>query len=452
MQWHALFGQGFNLQQFGEMMRARLGQLLLVTAMTALSAAPAQTQPAAPAAPAPHTQPPPSAQQPDGAAQSPPAAAQTAPEPAPLPPAVWKPMDAVELLSMIEGVAAEGLNPADYDPAGLRTALASGDPLVLSAAATERFNRLSSDFALGHVRGADRQNWLIPDKDLEGNRQDLLLRAALQQRRVGEALRNLLPTHPQYSALKAALAATPATEAGKINRIRLNMDRWRWLPRDLGERYIIVNVPAYTAALVEKGETLSRHRAVAGAVKTPTPQLMATATGVIFNPWWEVPKSIEPEVRGKRGYVALRNDEGKIIRWRQPPGPSNALGRIKFVMYNPEAIYLHDTNARGLFDTKARAYSHGCIRTEHIMDLASKLLTHGEGSEWTEERIKQVRKGTKTVQANFVDPLPVYIVYFSSAALADGSVKDYADIYDRDDKVIQALLDTKPKTEQVASR
>jgi murein L,D-transpeptidase YcbB/YkuD len=314
----------------------------------------------------------------------------------------------------------------------------------MSAAASHRFKLLASDLALGHVRGDDRGQWFIDDPDLDGERLDVLLRAAVQQRRVGEALRNLLPTHPQYAALREALAKTPATEADKINRIRLNMDRWRWLPRDLGERYIIVNVPAYTAALVENGVTTSRHRAVAGATKTPTPQISAVATGVIFNPWWEVPKSIEKEVRGKRGYIAVRNDDGDIIRWRQPPGPSNALGRIKFVMPNPEAIYLHDTNARGLFDTKARAYSHGCIRTEHIMLLAKKLLTESEGSEWTEERIDAALASKKSIQANFAEPLPVYIVYMSSAALTDGGIKDYADIYKRDDEVIEALLDKKP--------
>jgi murein L,D-transpeptidase YcbB/YkuD len=253
-------------------------------------------------------------------------------------------------------------------------------------------------------------------------------------------------------------------DTAKVNRIRLNMDRWRWLPRDLGERYIIVNVPAYTAALVENGVTTSRHRAVAGAVKTPTPQLSAVATGVIFNPWWEVPKSIEPEVRGKRGYVPVKSADGKkIIRWRQPPGPSNALGRVKFVMWNPKAIYLHDTNARGLFDTKARAYSHGCIRTERVLALATKLLTEGpppvaaEGEEpavpWTPERIQKALDSKKAVQANFAKPLPVYIVYMSTAALVDGAIKDYADIYKRDGKVIAALLD-KPKAAEakVAAR
>jgi len=448
-------------------MRASLTTWLLLSAAAAFPGAAAIAQSASQAPPAqaqrPAAQVP--APQPQAAAPAPAQPVPAEPVAPQLPPPLWTPADANELLIAILASAGEGLDPRDYDSAGLIAAMRSGDPIAMSAAATERFNKLSSDYALGHVRGADRQNWHIPDKDLDAARQDQLLRYALAQRRVGEALRGLLPTHPQYAALKKALEVTPKTETAKIDRIRLNMDRWRWLPRDLGERYIIVNVPAYTAALVENGVTVSRHRAVAGAIKTPTPQLMATATGVILNPWWEVPKSIEPEVRGKRGYVALRNAKGEVIRWRQPPGPSNALGQIKFVMPNPQAIYLHDTTAKGLFDAKARAYSHGCIRTEHIMKLAERLLAEGApeaaaagATTWTPEKIREAVASKKTVQANFPKPLPVYIVYMSSAALADGSIKDYADIYKKDGKVIAALNDVpaktpaKPGADKVASR
>jgi murein L,D-transpeptidase YcbB/YkuD len=450
-------------------MSVRFASLLLCSALIALpGVAPAQStppiaRPAAPAAQMPRapvatvpTAPRQQVQQPQVQPQAAPA---PVPAPAPLPPPLWTVTDAHQLLVAIQGIGKEGLSPADYDPAGLIAGMRSGDPLLMSAAASHRFKLLASDLALGHVRGDDRQQWFIEDPDLEGDRVELLLRAAVQQHRIGEALQGLLPTHPQYAALREALAKTPAAEIDKINRIRLNMDRWRWLPRDLGERYIIVNVPAYTAALVENGETTSRHRAVAGATKTPTPQISAIATGVVLNPWWFVPKSIEKEVRGKRGYVATRNDEGDVIGWRQPPGPSNALGRVKFVMPNPEAIYLHDTNARGLFDSKARAYSHGCIRTEHIMLLAKKLLTEGEGSEWTEEKIEQALASKKSVEASFARPLPVYIVYFSSAALTDGGLIAYKDIYNRDEKVLEALLTpgrgqpkADAKAEKVAAR
>ena len=436
-------------------MHVRFTGLLMFTALAA-PASLALAQTAAPAAK------PPVASQPKSQTAQPVPQTMTAepvtmgtpapvPPPPPPPPPIWTMADANQLLLAILNSAKEGLDPRDYDSAGLITAMRTNDPLLISAAATERFNKLSYDMALGHVRGDDRQNWHIPDPDLDSARQDALLRAALAQHRVGEALQGLLPTHPQYAALRKALEVTPRTDTANVNRIRLNMDRWRWLPRDLGERYIIVNVPAFTAALVENGVTVSRHVAVAGATKTPTPQLMATATGVILNPWWEVPKSIEPEVRGKAGYVPVKGKDGKIQRWRQPPGPRNALGQIKFVMYNPQAIYLHDTTAKSLFDTKMRAYSHGCIRTEHIQQLATRLLMEGapapgtpeaEGQTiWTPEKVKAVLASGKDTLAKFPKPLPVYIVYMSSAALQDGSIKNYADIYKRDGKVLAALND-----------
>jgi murein L,D-transpeptidase YcbB/YkuD len=381
---------------------------------------------------------------------APPVAAPVAPLAAPvLPPPVWDSRDALQLLNFIRDIGTEGLEPLDYDPHGFEKVLVNGPMPAISDAASDRFKRVASDLALGHVRGDDREGWSIKDPDLDDGRLDQLLRQAVAQHRVVEALQSLLPTHPQYGALKTALMITPKTDKAKYQRIRLNMDRWRWLPRDLGDRYIIVNVPAYTAALVEDGVTTSRHHAVAGKISTPTPQLSAIATGVILNPWWEVPKSIEKEVRGKKGYVPVKGESGKIIRYRQPPGPSNALGRVKFVMPNPHAIYLHDTKARSKFNSSVRAFSHGCIRTEDIMGLATKLLNEG-GDEWTPDKIKATLASGKSVQASFPKPLPVYIVYMSSAAHVDGRIIDYPDVYDRDDKVIAALLDgrktAQPKT------
>lgn len=362
----------------------------------------------------------------------------------PPPPPLWRPDQARALLNYIYNVGREGLSPADYDADGLLASLASGDPALLAKAATDRFNLLSSDLALGHVRGEARVDWHVVDKDLDEERQRALLEAALRENRIADALNGLLPSHPQYGALKLALSKTPRNETQKVNKIRLNMDRWRWLPRELGEKYVIVNVPAFYATLVENGVTRWKHRAVAGAVKTPTPQLSALATGVILNPWWEVPKSIEPEVRGKAGYVAVKGKDGKAQRWRQPPGPSNALGQMKFVMPNEHAIYLHDTNARSRFNSQIRALSHGCIRTQKIHDLAAELGSD-DGGEWTREKIDEVLASKKTVEAKFVNPVPVHIVYFSVAALNDGALVTYKDLYNRDDQVIAALLDTKGK-------
>jgi murein L,D-transpeptidase YcbB/YkuD len=426
-----------------------------VAAVAQAKPAAVQAKPPEPKSPKPETTPAaPALANPDAAeaAQAP---------PAPLPPAVWDPISAQDLVYYIQQVGADGLNPEDYDPEGLaaaiQAAIQSRDPQAMSTAATERFDALSSDLALGHVKKAARVDWYLVDDDLDADKQDALLRSALAAHKIGEALNGLLPTHPQYAALKAALAITAADDVAKRDRIKLNMDRWRWLPRELGDKYIIVNVPSFYATLVENGVNRWKHRAVAGATKTPTPQLSATAVGVILNPSWEVPPSITHEVAGKKGFVPVMKD-GKILRWSQPPGPSNALGQVKFVMYNPHNIYLHDTNARSRFSSRMRALSHGCVRTEHIMDLATQLLGDDDGS-WTPEKVRAQVASGKTKQANFVKPLPVYIVYFSAAALNDGRIVDYKDLYGRDALALAALEMKdggaslgKKKSDQVASK
>jgi L,D-transpeptidase YcbB len=428
--------------------KARWNRLAMFTAVAAIPLVSAAAQPVAPAPAKPAAKPAtgqtakpvdPMAPLPEGT-QAP-----AQPEPAPLPPPpppLWQVAQVQSLLNYINYIGREGLSPADYDPAGLIAAMRSGDPMTMSQVATDSFNKLSSDLALGHVRGDARIGWHVVDNDLDDARQRQLLEAALVTNRIPEVLNGLLPSHPQYGSLRTALSIAPRTDAQKINKIRLNMDRWRWLPRDLGDKYIIVNVPAFHATLVENGVTRWKHRAIAGAIKTPTPQLSVMATGVILNPWWEVPPSITKEVAGKPGYVALKGKDGKVQRWRQPPGPSNALGQLKFVMYNPYNIYLHDTNARSRFNATSagRALSHGCVRTEHVLDLATELLGDDNG-EWTPEKIQETLASKKSKQANFVKPVPVHIVYFSVAALTDGTIVNYTDLYKRDSQVIAALLD-----------
>jgi murein L,D-transpeptidase YcbB/YkuD len=365
------------------------------------------------------------------------------PLPAPVSPPVvqWNRAAAGDLLDYVERIDEEGLDPSDYAPERLRSAIASSDKDQLNAVATQTFLRVSSDLALGHVRGDARKSWYINDPDLNGGEQYAMMERAVRGNSVRDTLTALLPTHPQYGELKAVLSDTPKSDKAQIEKIRTNMDRWRWLPRDLGQKYVIVNVPAYMVALVEDGRVLARHRAVAGAVKTATPQLSTTISGVIFNPWWEVPSSITPEVRGKKGYVAVKDESGKIVRYRQPPGASNALGRMKLVMPNDHAIFLHDTNVRGLFDKQARAYSHGCIRTENALGFAQTLLE--PTGAWDKGTIQQTIAAGKTVKADLAQPIPVYITYFTAAAIADKKeIVSYKDIYSRDTPVMTALNDS----------
>jgi len=350
-----------------------------------------------------------------------------------LAPAKWKKEAARDLLAFVEGIGADGLDTADYRPERLRAAIDGDDERALNLVATDMFLRVSADLALGHVRSDARIDWHTRDPDLDANKQMNLMRKAIADGNVGETLAGLLPSHPQYAELKTVLAQT--SEKAKADKIRLNLERWRWLPRDLGSRYVIVNVPAFTVALVENGQVIARHRAVVGAPKTATPQLMATATGVIFNPWWEVPRSIAGEVRGKKGYVSVPDGQG--VRYRQPPGPGNALGRMKVVMPNNYAIYLHDTPSKALFNRAARAASHGCIRTQNPLAFAELLL---DNPAWDKASIDEAIRAGKTVQAQASTPTPVYIAYFTAAAAAGSTeLLSYADVYGRDKPILAAL-------------
>jgi murein L,D-transpeptidase YcbB/YkuD len=347
----------------------------------------------------------------------------------------WTRPAAEELLSYVQHADQEGLDPVDYAPEKLAAALSGPDDLALSTAATDTFLRISSDLAMGHVRGDNRLDWHTPDEDLDAQQQYDLMQRAIQNNSVRDTLVSLLPTHPQYTELKALLARSP----DKLTRdkVRANMDRWRWLPRDLGKRYVIVNVPAFTVALVEDGRVIARHNVVVGKPKTATPQINAVATGVIFNPWWEVPQSIYSEVKGKPGYVSVKN--GEKIHYRQPPGPGNALGQVKVVMPNNYAIYLHDTPSKSLFGRPVRAFSHGCIRTQHALKFAELLLN---SPQWDKAAIDRVLASGKTVKANAAVPTPVYIAYFTAAARAnEEGLLTYSDIYGRDKPVLAALND-----------
>jgi murein L,D-transpeptidase YcbB/YkuD len=357
----------------------------------------------------------------------------------------WTRPAAQELLAYVERIGDEGLDPADYAPQRLRDALAANDELILSTAASDTFLRVSSDLALGHVRGDGRTEWHHVDNDIDGHQQYALMQRAIAGENMATILGSLLPAHAQYAELKALLATAP--DQATRDQIRANLDRWRWLPRELGKRYVIVNVPAFTVALVEDGQVIARHKVVVGKPSTATPQLSAVATGVILNPWWEVPRSIAPEVRGKKGYVTVKDGDG--VRYRQPPGPRNALGRMKVVMPNNYAIYLHDTPSKSGFDKDVRAFSHGCIRTQDPLRFAELLL---DNPEWDKEAIDRAIAAGKTVKAEATVPTPVYITYFTAAALADNKgIRTYADLYKRDSKVVMALNNQAGAGPQLAS-
>ena len=324
-------------------------------------------------------------------------------------------------------------------PDRLRAAIAGGNEAQLNSVASPIFMQLAAD--LSRRRGARPcPGRLAHDlcRARQAGQQRLMEQVLRGGGGVGAALDSLLPTHAQYGFLKRALANTPAEDEARRDLIRTNMERWRWLPRNLGARHVLVNVPAFTAALVDNGNVTARHRTVVGARRTPTPQLNATITAVTINPWWNVPQSIIRENGGSfgAGYQVTRGAGGGISV-RQPPGPRNALGRVKIEMPNEHAIYLHDTPSQSLFGRPVRAFSHGCIRTQNVRDFAARLLA--PTGEWNRAAIDQGVAAGRTRTVSLAQPIPVYIAYFTAAATGDGNIVTYGDIYGRDAPVRQAL-------------
>jgi murein L,D-transpeptidase YcbB/YkuD len=344
--------------------------------------------------------------------------------------------DARELLEYVETIAAEGLAPAAYRPARLSAAIESGDLARVTPVASEIFLQLAADLSGGQVRGRSRASWYMPDAGLDEAARQRLLAQVTTRGGVAEALNGLLPTHPQYAGLKRALANTAPDDTARRDLIRTNMERWRWLPRNLGNRHVLVNVPAFTAAIIDEGRVTARHRTVVGAVRTPTPQLSATITAVTLNPWWNVPQSIVRTTSFGAGYQVTRGANG-YVSVRQPPGPRNALGRLKIEMQNPHAIYLHDTPSQALFGRAVRAFSHGCIRTQNVRDFAAHLLQPTGG--WDRDRIDDAIATGRNQTTRLAQPVPVYIAYFTAAATTDGDIVRYNDLYGRDAPVRVAL-------------
>ncbi len=364
------------------------------------------------------------------------------------PASAWTVPDAQALLEVAQSVAGDGLDPSDYDTGALEAAIKSNDADRLDDTATEIFGALAHDFIEGHVGEANRIAWFI--KGPVANPAGLVryMAQALASHEVRDALEALLPSDPQYYALKVALARTPRSDRAKTDMIRINLERWRWMPRDQGAAYLLVNVPAFDVAVVERGSEVARHRVIVGKTATPTPQFSTYATGIILNPVWDVPESIieesigalvrsNPAAARARGYVA--SNDGTGLRVRQLPGPGNALGQMKLVMPNPFTIYLHDTPTKTLFAQEFRALSHGCIRTDKALDFATLLLRETEG--WDRAAVDRVVTSRKTTKVDLPKPMPIYIAYFTVVWGDDQSVHFLNDIYGRDRLVSDALND-----------
>jgi len=253
-----------------------------------------------------------------------------------------------------------------------------------------------------------------------------------------------LPTNGILTAQTVAALSGPSL-AQREAALIANMERWRWLPKDLGERHIIVNVPEFRLQLMDGGKIAHETRVIVGKEQSQTPIFSEDMKYLVVNPSWTIPPSImkkeilpalanDPDYAAKKGYKIIRKGGRVIVQ--QPPGERNALGYVKFMFPNNHAVYLHDTPNRNLFSAAKRAFSHGCVRVEKPFELAEIIM--GENSKWTEARLRSlIGKGERTVF--LPKPLPVHLAYFTLKVDEKGSLKSYPDLYGLDQKVQTAL-------------
>lgn len=361
----------------------------------------------------------------------------------------WPVQRAQALLDVVEKIGAEGLDPADYRPEELRMAMAEGRSVRLDNVAGAIFTWLAQDLRDGRTPVAARRAYLMDDADSELLPIGPLVERALASGDIAGVLASLNPTHSDYTVLRDALAATPAQDVERIRLIRANMDRWRWLPRDLGGIHLLVNAPEYMLRLNVNGQILRAYRVIVGTPgRNATPQMAEMVEGVIFNPTWTVPQSIvvgeglgrrvlnNPNWARSRGYVARRGANG-YVSVVQSPGPGNALGLMKLDMPNPHAIFLHDTPTKQLFDNEVRALSHGCIRVQDAMELAVVLNLLGQGAS-AQEALRISESGIYT-RVELSQQVPVYLTYFTMGSDVDGNLVEFPDVYDRDAPVLESF-------------
>ena len=271
----------------------------------------------------------------------------------------------------------------------------------------------------------------------------------------------------------ATLAAMNVPLEDRIRQIELNMERWRWLPQDLGTRYILVNIPQFALTVMEKSETVMRMKVIVGKKYRRTPVFSDRMTYLVLSPFWNVPPKIAvkdklPIIRKDPEYLTREHfrvfqgrgtkaeeidpvtiDWSKLTpdnfpyRLRQDPGPGNALGPVKFMFPNKFNVYLHGTSSPELFKQNVRTLSSGCIRIEKPIDLAVYLLQ--DDPDWTQQRILEVIEKNEEQTVQLKNPLPVHLQYWTAWVDDNKQVNFREDIYGRD-KLLSEALSKKPPT------
>ncbi len=330
---------------------------------------------------------------------------------------------------------------------------------------TAEFLKFARDIHLGIVDKSRLQADVFKsDKTFD----PIITMTFLKKKGLKKTLADLRPQHPQYDALRKAMARTSAPVKRKL--IAANLERWRWLPQELGDKHILVNQPAYEVYIYNKGRIVDQRRVIIGKTEHASPQFSDKMTYVEFNPQWNVPQSIaineylpkllkNPNYLKKVGYTLYENWnqgakelDGRRVKWSkidpdnpkkfpyrivQGEGPRNALGQVKFLFPNEHSIYLHDTPSKKLFKSKNRAFSHGCIRVHNPLDFARKIFELDGGI--APNKIDAVVKKGKRRSVILKEPMPIHLTYFTTWVGRGGKVELLKDIYNRDPVILATL-------------
>lgn len=234
----------------------------------------------------------------------------------------------------------------------------------------------------------------------------------------------------------ATLVELNRTAEDQIRKIEVNLERWRRMPADLGERHVLVNIAAFRLEAVEDGRPVLDMRVIVGRPHSPTPVLSSAIEDVVLNPSWYVPRSIASKELWPKGRSYLRRNGFQVLpdgKLRQKPGPNNSLGQVKLRFPNRFGVYLHDTPTKSLFDRAARAFSHGCVRIERPEELAAWVLSGDP--EWTPEAIQDALDSGRERAVELPEPIPVHIAYWTAWVDDQGTLRFGPDVYDLDSSI-----------------
>ncbi|HET9717320.1 MAG TPA: L,D-transpeptidase family protein [Pseudolabrys sp.] len=370
-------------------------------------------------------------------------------------------------IDFLRNVTTEGLDPQDYPTSDLSAASSDEDAAKRELQLTGSLLKYARHASSGRVAFTRVSGSILyPSQAVDPG--DVLARLAETQN-VPDVLSSFEPQHPAFKALKAELAralsgkaidespnkhhrdarADARGRAELIDRIIANMERWRWLPRDLGAAYVMVNVPDYTLEVIDNGRPIWHARIVVGKPgKLATPLLTETMKYLTINPTWNVPPSIirneylpalerDPDALDRIGLKVAHNSDGSL-RVYQPPGERNALGRIRFNFPNPFLVYQHDTPNKKLFERSNRALSHGCMRVQNPEQYAEILLSLSQPEQGiTAARIRSYY-GDEERTIKLQNPIPVHVTY-QTAFVEKGRLQLRPDIYGLDAAILKLM-------------